>query len=394
MTLVSTPATAGGFAQGFQGAPSAGVSGAVTGRPDVPEAGYYNPAGWTLQDEWGLGAGSSALFPSIYHEGQAGQRTQAEVDGAFPPYLHAFGQFGDFAAGVPAGIPYGATVQWPEEWRGRFEATSTSFRTMEVAPSVAWRPIDELAIGAGPRLVRSDLGFERALDFAQEDQEGTVELDADAYGVGGQVGIWGRVHDAWTIGGSWRSAIDLDMEGMARFEDVPREMERSAYDTRARTEMVLPHRFALGVAYELAVSGIISVDIEYTRWGVYETFDVEFESGDIDQISEERDWGNTIAMRAGAEYMAPVDGLVIRSGLALEPSPAPEEAVTAAQPDTDRTVTSLGIGYEPVAGVAFDVAYNFVILSQTPGADDGFSGAYGGHIHAFTAGLHVRPFTD
>lgn len=392
--LTASPQTgwANGYQQGLQGAPSAGVAGAVTGRPDVPEAGYYNPAGWAIQESWGGGAGGSGLFPLIEHESPGGQRTRAEIDGAFPPYLHAFGGYGDFAAGLTLGVPYGSSVQWPEDWPGRFEATSTRFRAIEAAPSVAWEITDRLAVGGGPRLIRADLDFERFIDFAREDEEGFVSLGADTTAVAAQLGVWSDIHDNWNLGASWRSGTRLDFEGLAEFEDIPPEMEPRAHDTGAETEMILPHRFALGVAYEIAAQGTVSLDLEYNRWSAFDTFEVRFDSDDVDDIAENRDWNDTISMSAGAEYVAPVDGLAVRTGLAYQPSPAPEETLTAVQPDTDRTVTSLGLGYEPIEQLEIDMAYNFILLSRTTAADEGLSGAYDGLVHAFTLGVRTRPY--
>lgn len=393
LATLSSPATAGGYTQSFQGAQSAGISGAVTARPDMPEAGYYNPAGWTLQDSWGVGFGGSLIFPIVMHEDPAtGETTRAEIDGAFPPNLHAFGQWRDVAAGVSFGVSHGAGLQWPEDWPGRFEVTSTSLQALEAAPSLAWRPLDWLAIGGGPRFVWGSIGYERFLDFARPGEEGFVELNASAPGVGAQLGIWGAVSDRVSLGASWRSAINLEFEGVAEFEDVPMEMEDQAHDTNARTTMILPHRFATGVAYEVIGAGILSLDLEYTRWGAYDSFDVAFESDGVDDINEERNWRHTLGMRAGAEYMSPLDGLSVRSGLAIDPTPAPEDTLSPAQPDTDRTIMSLGAGYQVVEGLHFDLAYNYIILNRTASADEGFSGIYDGQIHVFSVGMQARPW--
>lgn len=388
---IPSAASAGGFSQPLLGAQSAGTGGAVTGRADVPEAGFYNPAGWTLQRDWGAAIGGSAMYPIVVHRAGDGTQTSAEVEGSYPPFLHAYGAFGDLAAGLSIDVPFGAGVQWPEQWEGRFEATATRLQAFEAAPAVAWRPIDEFAVGAGPRLLWAQLGFEQFRDFAQDDQEGFVELNASGVGVGAQVGAWGAVHDHWTVGASWRSASTVELEGMAHFEDIPPEMQHLAHDTPASTTMALPHRFAAGFAYDMPVMGRLSVDVEYTLWSSNDEFVVDFESDDIDAIEQQRNWGNTFSMRAGVESLPVIQGLVLRSGLAYEPSPAPREAVTAAQPTTDRMITSLGAGYIPFDGVEIDAAYNFMLLDSTVAADDGLSGTYGGQVHAFTLGVYLRP---
>lgn len=386
-------ATAGGYAQGIQGAASAGLAGAMTARPNRPEAGYYNPAGFVLQRGWGVSGGAAGIFPFVRFQGLgSGSQTKAEVDGAFPPHLHGFYRFQDFGVGLSLGVPYGSSLRWPDDWEGRFEVTSTSLRAYEAAPSVAWRPVDWLAIGAGPRFVYSTVGFGRQIDTARPQQEARVALDASTMAVGGQLGVWGRPMDLLTVGLSWRSSVQLDFEGMARFEEVPPELESEARDAVARTTMYLPDRVALGLAYELGAVGMVSLDLEWNRWSMYERFDVEFErpggEGPRD-LSEERGWENTIGMRLGLEVLSPVNGLAIRSGFGIDPSPAPAGGVSAAQPDMDRYITSLGVGYQAGERLFVDAAYNYLILSETASTAD-FAGVYDGMVHVLVVGLTIR----
>ncbi len=387
LCYLPTAAVAGGYAQGFQGSQSAGMSGAVTARPNMPEAGFYNPAGFALQDEFGASLGAAALVPQvIYEDPRTGERTRAQVSGAFPPYLHGYWRQGSISLGLSLGVPYGAGLEWPEDWPGRFEVTSTSLTVYEAAPSLAWRPITWLAIGGGPRIAYGQVGFERFIDFAQPGDEGFVNLSAGAFGMGGQVGAWAQVHDLWSLGLSWRSAMTLAFEGLARFENIPEEMEDRAHDTIARTEMDLPHRLVAGVAFEVGAMGTISLDLEYTLWGVVDTFEVRFDSEDVEDILEARDWENTLAMRVGAEYLMPINGLTLRTGFAIDPSPAPEDTLSPATPDTDRYITSLGLGYQAMEFMDVDLSYTFITLSRTASTGD-FPGVYDGQIHAFTLGL-------
>lgn len=387
---LAAPALAAGYAQGLQGARSAGLSGAVTARPDMGAAGYYNPAGLVLDEGLSLDVGASALVPRvIYEDPETGERTAAQVNGAFPPYLHGRLGFEHWAVGLSFGVPYGSGLSWPQDWTGRYEVTATSLTVMEAAPSVAWRPVDWLAIGGGPRLAYGTVGIERALDFAQPDSSGSVDLSGQAFGLGGQAGLWAQVHDRWQVGASWRSAVALAMEGVARFEDVPQEMADRAHDTRAQTEMVMPHRLALGVAYEVGLSGVISVDLEYQLWGAVDRFEVDFESDGVDDISEPRDWENTLTMRLGAEYQLPLNGLSVRTGFAIDPSPAPASTLSPATPDTDRFITSLGLGYEATEFLDVNLAYRFITLSRTA-SDGDFPGVYDGQIHGFSLGVAAR----
>lgn len=390
--LWGAPALAGGYAQGTQGAASAGVAGAMTARPDTPEAGYYNPAGFVLRPGWSAMVGAGAIFPTLYHvEPGGGERTRAENELALVPHLHAHWRPGKrWALGMSLGVPYGSSLRWPENWAGRFEAQAVSLRAWEASPSLALRPVDWLAIGAGPRLVYGTIGLTRHIDVARSGEEASVDLSANAAGLGAQVGVWLAPTRRLSFGMSWRSTVRLNFSGTADFTDVPPELSEQARDTPFATTMVLPDRLTLGGAWKLGADAIVSLDVEYNRWSANQTFDVDFEDEQVDDIQEPRGWRDTFGMRAGVEYASPLGGLVMRSGFAVDPTPTPPDALTPAQPDTDRYIASLGVAYDVDKHLQVNAAYNYVILSQTAAGTDAYPGIYDGFAHVLVLSLVAR----
>src|SRR5690554_2586699 len=190
--LWGAPALAGGYAQGTQGAASAAVAGAMTARPDTPEAAFYNPAGLALRPGWGAMVGTGVIFPTLFHvDPESGERTRAENDLAFVPHLHASWRPGErVGLGLSVGVHYGSSLRWPENWEGRFEAQAVSLRAFETAPSLALRLTKWLSIGAGPRVLLGSIGLERQIDVARSGEEARVDLSANAWGLGAQAGVW------------------------------------------------------------------------------------------------------------------------------------------------------------------------------------------------------------
>ncbi|TXD31383.1 hypothetical protein FRC96_21220 [Lujinxingia vulgaris] len=392
MCLWGAPALAGGYAQGTQGAASAGVAGAMTARPDSPEAGYYNPAGLALRPGWGAMVGTGAIFPTLFHvDPESGERTRAENDLAFVPHLHASWRPGErVGLGLSVGVPYGSSLRWPENWEGRFEAQAVSLRAFEAAPSLAIRPTRWLAFGAGPRVLLGSIGLERQIDVARSGEEARVQLSANAWGLGAQAGVWVAPTRRLSFGLSWRSTVRLNFSGIADFSDVPPELSEQARDTAFTTTIVLPDRIVLGGAWELGADAIVSLDVEYNRWSANEHFEVDFEDEQVDDINEARGWRDTFGMRVGVEYASPQGGLVMRSGFAIDPSPAPAEAISPAQPDTDRYIASLGVAYDVDDHLQVNLAYNYVILSQNAAGADAYPGIYDGFAHVLVLSLLAK----
>ncbi len=377
-----------GYAQNVQGASAAGVSGAMVARPNTAEAGYYNPAGWVLQGSGGVSLSGAASVPWVDVEVEATEESgRAALDGRVQGQGFGFVRRGDVAVGLYGGQSYGGGLKWPEDWEGRYEVGAMEVSAWEVAPSVAYRPIDRVALGVGPRIVRGAMSQANRVAASQDGQEYLWEMEASAVGVGMQAGAWAAVSDSLALGASWRSAIDLEMEASTQALSLE---DGEPWDLEAMTTTVLPQRWSLGLAYRMAPMGILSLDLEYRRWGAYDRVEVGFDDSAAEPVVEERDWEGTLAMRAGVEARGLADGLIIRSGLAIEPSPAPEREARTAQPDGDRTVVSLGGGFEITSEWRIDGAYQFIILDQNASQGDGFEGIYDGQIHAFAMGLSGR----
>jgi long-chain fatty acid transport protein len=390
LAMAALPATAqaAGFAVGEQGAAAMGVGGAATARPDLGEVGFYNPAGWGFAEGLQVTIGASALRPNINHiDPQTGNQTQADRSLGTPPYLHAGARFGDFAAGLSFGVPFGGGVSWPDDWQGRFESTLLSLTVFEVGATLAWRPIDELSIAAGPRLQRASVAYNRRIDFV--DTEGSVELMGNSNGVGGQVALMYRPTERLTLGLNWRSRVTHDFDGYAYFNDVPVEMSHRAHDQPVSTQLTLPDRLAFGAAWEFA-EAIASVDVTWWAWSTFEEFAIDFDSDQTPDVAQPRNWSDTFTIRAGFEQRGVIDD-VIRLGLAFDPTPSPSNTLSPASPDANRLIPSIGFGYYFLEDFTVDLAYAHTFMFGSESSGQAYPGRYDSGIDVVSLGLRYAP---
>ncbi len=385
----ANPAAAAGFAVSEQGAAALGVGGAATARLDLPEAVFFDPAAIARHEGLRAAAGVALVAPSMSHLGEDGTRTDALSGFETPPYLHLSYGAGTFAAGVSVGVPYGASLAWPEEgFEGRFEVTRIALQVFEVAPVLAVRPVPELSFAAGPRILRSTVELSRKLDAV--DSEGAVTLGGAATGVGGQAAIAYGPVAGFTFGLAYRSRAHLAYEGSAHFEDVPPELSGKAHDGAVTTELTLPDRLAAGVAYELP-DAIASLDVEWTAWSTFETFAIDFADEATPDVDQPRRWEDTLAVRAGYEQRGLVDGLALRAGAAWDPTPSPSDTLSPTLPDQDRVLLTLGAGYEAGGGVTVDAAFGHVfLLGAEAEGPEALPGSYEGRAEVLTVGVTYR----
>ncbi len=392
LLFVGSQALAAGFAVGEQGAASFGVAGAATARADLPEVGFYNPAAWAFTQGMRASVGATAIQPNIVHvDPGSGRETQALTGTETPPYLYGSYGFERVALGFAFGVPFGSGVSWPTDssWGGRFEITDIALRTFELAPTLAVRITDQVALAAGPRWVMGDVYMKRQVPLGSV--EGNVELGGQTRTLAGQAALLVRPTEELSLGLTYRSRVQLDFTGDANFEDIPVEFSPQAHDGGVRTAVTLPDRVALGGALTLA--GVTaSVDLEYYHWSTFQELAIDFTDETMsDPEPEERAWVNTLAVRAGVEVAELAEGLSVRGGLCYDPTPAPTHTLSPSLPDGNRLMTTVGGTYMVGGGVAAHAAYGRVFFLGAKAEGEAFPGEYHASANLVSLGLSYTP---
>jgi long-chain fatty acid transport protein len=368
--LLATTGTAhaGGFAISEQGATSGALAGAVTARQDLPEAGFYNPASYIAKDgikpfSFTGVLGATLLRPTIQHTSPDGEVTQVGPENTPVPRLHLGGGVGMFGGSLSLDVPFGSSIDWGEDWAGRYEIKSSSLQVLELGANVAVRPIRFLSLSGGVRLQSSTLGIARDIDVADPERDTSVNITGSAAGVGGQASLLLRPIEQFTIGFSYRSRVTHNFEGVANFDDVPIELEDRAHDTQMTTRFVMPGRFAFGLAFDHG-SGTASADVEYFTWSSTEQLVIDFEDEQMDDVVQPRGWKNTLALRLGYEHRLLADLIALRAGFAYDAPPVPDQTVGPSSPDGPRITGALGAGVRAPFGLLANVSASYTKISE------------------------------
>lgn len=389
--LVPTTAHAAGFAIAEQGAASLGVAGAATARQELPETAWYNPAAVPVGPVAALGG--SLIFPTIKHTDRG--TTTAKSGAETPPWVHLgwVGGFGRHRAGlfVVGNVPFGAGVQWPEFWPGRFDVTAIELQVFEASAHAVYgielNDDLELGVGGSLRRLRSTVELERKIDAVETEAEVMLGGGADVWA--GGASVWGRWRDL-QVGANYRSAATLDFDGAAHFDDVPVELSGAAHDQPVTTSVTLPERIAFGAAYDLGF-GTASLDGEYFGWSRFETFGIDFADEETPDVDEPRDWHDTVTVRGGYEHRLLDDALAVRGGFAFDPTPSPTDTLSPTLPDASRIVFTLGAGYRFDFGLRVDAGFAHVYLLPTEATgEESFPGRYTGQAEVLSVGLSYR----
>ncbi len=363
LLLAAHSAAAAGFAVGEQGAAAFGLAGAATARDDLPEQGYYNPAVWVRKSGFFGTVGGTAVAPSMRHtDPTTGTRTAAITSIATPPYAHAAYGFGTIGVGITFGVPFGSSLAWPDarSWVGRFEITEIDLTTFELAPTVAVALHPKLSVAAGARLVEASVYMARKIDAVT--QEGSVELGGDGVGLGGQAAVLAGPFGPVQLGMTYRSRVAIGFSGNANFENVPAELSTMAHDGPVKTSLTLPDRISAGAALTLG-SSVLSFDAEYFAWHTFRRLVIDFTDAATPDVTQRRDWHDTVALRAGFEQRKVLGSLTLRAGIAYDPTPAPADTLSPSLPDSNRLLVSIGGSYPLRDGLAVHLGLGHVFFA-------------------------------
>lgn len=397
------------FASGFsiyeQGAKSTALAGAFVATADDPSAVFYNPSGLTSLNGIQLALGTTVINTSFAFSGPAEiddkQYTKAEEGRFFPSHLYLSYRFHKrLVAGFGFYSPYGLASTWGSEsdpWVGRQLTTHSELTTFFYNPVIAVQALDNLSFSAGISLVQANVKMEKSVMFTPRNVFGESALEADATGVGFNLGLQYKPFKQVSIGLHYRSSVELDFkDGTATFSfpdtlsDVVAQEVNAFFpaSTGGSSALTLPYQFAVGLAYHFTEN--LSAEFNYLKigWSRYDKLVVTFDdpvAGQTESVSE-KNYQDSYSLRFGLQYQVD-DALAVRAGYSKDNYTVPKEYLEPSLPEGNRHNYSIGLGYK-IAGISLDGFYHVLLQDDRNSTLEGFSGEYSGlaTLYGFTLG--------
>ncbi len=380
-----------------------GLGGAGSAFVDNSTAAFLNPAALENIDRLSVTLGLSPLIigaEAPINEPNVGKESSAPVSPLFfggvayrLPVLQdrivtglavfptaGFGGKYDDVANV-MGVPLGTTKD-----------IENGLWMIETNIPVSMRIMDGLSIAMGWRLTYVMQSMKSPVlmptnDVAMIDQQMT-----GLHAVGLSAGIFYRPIEQLQLGISYRSEIDIDMDGTAKFTDLSETVEMGKYDSISSFR--LPDSFRLGVALWLLEGKLmIAMDLKYLAFSETNRFmidTIQFPTGDAERKMDLA-WKDVFAGHLGVEYY--VHPMVpIRLGYSLSPSATPKDrtAFFTTQPGLLHGVHGgVGLEWEHWC-VDLGGYYSFNTDGQVTNSTNGLPGEYktGSFLFALSGSFH------
>jgi len=324
----------------------------ATANDDDAGAIYWNAAGLAAISDAEVIVGINAILPSasFTDKGSApigGSASQdAGVDAYVPNVYAAMGISEAMTIGVGIYAPYGLKTEYDADWIGRYAAVETELTTMDINPTLAIALSDSLSVGVGLTAENAEAKISSMAPSAGGDLLVTVEGDDWSYGF--NLGAMCTLPSGTTVGLSYRSSIEHELDGTIQTGPLPSE--------GGTADLELPETAAIGVSVPICDTLSVQADATWTGWSCFEDLTVVNDDGTT-LISKDESWDDTWRFALGATYQAS-DDLVLRAGCAYDQTPVPDpQHRTARIPDADRTWLTVGAGMSVTDTLTVDVGY-------------------------------------
>lgn len=411
--LPMTYAAAEGYQVNAQSTKQAGMGHVGAAMKLGAESMHFNPAGLVFMDKnVDLSAGITGVFANAkFTNGDYTAKTDNKA--STPLYVYAgFKIYDNLAAGISLNTPYGSSINWGRDWKGAHLVQDISLKAFNIQPTVSWKIMDNLSIGAGLMMEFGNIELNRALIAPEEigkmadillsgnpglgvmipdDIKALIvkynDVSAASVGLKGDAGVRfgfniGAMYDInekITIGLSYRSKViarvkegdvalsyankaDLDkLMGMVK-QFVPGAELPPLDQSTFSAELPLPDNWNVGVSYRPTNRWELSGEVQFVGWGAYDKLDVKFypesELGKYN-ISAPKNYKNSRIYRLGVQFAA-TNRLDVRMGAYFDESPVKDNYLNPETPSMDKLGLTAGLSFRPLKALSIDFAFSYV----------------------------------
>lgn len=388
------------------------------------ESQFFNPAGMAfMTDKVQASASLNAIFATATarHDGVE-YKTDNDASTPFSVF-GAFSIFDNFKAGISVYTPYGSSINWTENWPGAVLNQSVKLQAFTVQPTLSWRIIPRLSVGAGLTMTWGNVDLHkglisgRQLDALLASQgmpamfgditPASVALKGNAnVAVGVNLGAMYDISDNVTAGINYRSKSMLKVKaGTTQVEygtsnPLILGMLSGMLDGISRTEFAaeMPCPATLGFGASWHNDRVIAdVETQLTFWKAYKSLDISFSGAPEFNQHLTKNYHNSWLVRGGVEWKT-TKRLDLRAGLMVDFTPVDKEFYNPETPGMTKVEPTVGLTFRPVDCLGINLGFMYVAglgednASYTSpnvltGKPDRFEADY--RVHAFTASLGV-----
>lgn len=402
LLLAAASAEGSGYRIPEQSVDSTAKSGAHVAHTPGADAAYFNPANMSWRSDKGALEVDLMYInlPEIEYSDRraAAYGGESEVEHFIIPTFFAVSpDYNNFRVGLSLTFPAGLAKQWQDPYP-RTYAEEFRLTVAEINPSLSYKVSDAVSLAAGLRGIYSEAKV-RSQGIISASYGGVTasrSMEGDTTEFGYNLALSVRPVKDLNLSATYRSKVDLDLEGTAHLATSASFAGPTSYDGSGAVTVPLPAVLALAAAYTF---DRFTVELEYDRtyWSDYEFLDFQYPTSlrnpfliaAFDDAKAKR-WSDTNSWRLGVTYRLS-QALNLMAGIALDENPVPDETLGFDLPDSDALLLSCGLRYRLQDNMEVGIAYLYDSKDDRSVTNTMVNGEFkGASAHMLTAGFSYR----
>lgn len=386
--IFSAAATTAALAEGYQvnslSARQNGMAHTGTAQKLGAESMLFNPAGLAFMNQKVEFTGS---FTAIFAHAEAklpDNMTYKTANDPSTPIAAHLGMtvYNTLKAGLSFYTPYGSGINWGENWPGAVLSQKVALKTFTLQPTLAWRILPNLSVGAGAMVTWGSVNLDKGLVDGRSfsaltggawpagDTPASINLQGKAaVTVGVNVGVMWDVSSKVTLGASFRSQMNMKVYKGTAAVTYANDMAQSVLQSRLNilnqanftASMPCAAVWNLGVSYRPISKLLLAFDAQLTQWNAYKNLDIEFLSEQLTPYNQHitKNYRNAMTYKVGAQYTV-TPRLDIRAGVMVDTTPVRDNNYNPETPGMTRVLPTVGFSFSPVKFLSIDASLMYL----------------------------------
>jgi len=402
------PAGAGGIALYEIGIRETGTAAAGwASRADDASTLFTNPAGMTRLDKSELLFGGQGLYTGLRFSpdsrttttGTRGDTSQWLPSGNLY-YVHSLSK--DWKVGVGVLGYFGLSLDYGDNWVGRYYIQSATLQGMTIQPSVAYRVTEQLSLGAGLNMMNGTLENKVALNNINPRMlDGQLKISDNTWGFGANLGVLYELNKKTRFGLNYLSEVKLDFKDTPQFNGVGPALftvlrNRGLLNSTIDLTMWVPQMAMFSFFHEFNDRWAVMGNVGWQQWSRFGKVDVSVSSVNQPSLTTDLSYRDTWHFALGGQYRISKPWLLF-FGAAYDSSAVKGADMTASVPMGETYRFGMGSEYHWSEHLSFGFAYELVWIGtlnlyQSRGPLAGtVAGEFGNsYIHAVQGAVRYR----
>lgn len=421
LSAAAMNANASGYRFGSQSVSGQGTADSNTAEAADASTIFANPAGMTRLDGTQFTGGVTAVVPHSSYTDTGSKRFTGTTTGGVAntddyaphavaaPSLYVSHKLNDqWNVGMGVFVPYGAKLDYDNNWAGRYALTKIDLKSITLNPSVAFKLNEQHSFGFGidaeymkatlgqavdvpgsimalsapiPAIQARKAALAQAMLLAGANPatlasnlatagDAHATMDGKDWGVGFNIGYMFNLSQDTRFGVSYRSSIHHKLKGSAVWDfstvtsdaAINKVLQASSRKTNspALVDIKTPETLSVNMFSQIDDKLALMADVTWSRHSRMDDLNIQFVgTGEGDEVISQQ-WKNTVRGSLGMNYKLS-DTWLLRAGVAIDESPVKSDSLRhPALPDSDRKQLSFGANWKLSNNSSIDLAYSFL----------------------------------